>query len=367
MWLSFLAMAYKEYLHLSRNKMLLKVIVRLQIVQLVGLSFLDLTARNVPTVIVDQDHSSYSRDFQEKVRATGVFSVNYVTSSVAQARDHLRAGRARVGVIIPPDFAQTRVRSSNAHIMTLIDGSDPGTSSQAAAAISGVAGEMGASADMERLDGPSIRAHSILLFNPEGRAPLFMLPGLLAILMYMNYTSNVAQALLREREAGNLDRLLMTPVNYVGLVAGKAAPYVAAGIINCLAVLALLRFVFTVPIRGGLIGLVAGAVLYMLTLVSFAQWIGATSMNAQHAQGRSQSLTFPAVLLSGYFFPLSAVPWWLLPVSYALPTTHFIEIVRGTMLRGATMMDLLPHFLYLVTAPVVFFGMALRGFRKYMT
>lgn len=347
--------ARKEFVQIRRASFLVRRIVLIQSVNFIMLAWLELTVRGMPTVVVDQDRSAESRLLVERVVATGTFAVKYETSSVNQARDHIRAGRASAAVVIPPEYAAKRAAGTTARILTLVDGSDPVSSSQAITAMNGVASRLNLEAQQDLVDvAPTVTPHDILMFNPQGRASSFTIPALLAILVATIYSMNGMRRLVQERAGGHLDRLLMTPVGYPTLVAGKLFPWLVIGLVNSAVYLLIARFGLGVPIRGSLAALFFALALYLATVLSLGSFIAAGARTQEEATTKWNIINFPAIFLSGYIFPLSSLPTWLLPISYAMPQTHFIEVMRGICLRGAGLHELLPQMVYLVVAPIVF-------------
>lgn len=364
MWPTFVAITLKEFLQLSRNKMIVRMVATLQLTQLLLLGFIDTNARDLPTVVVDQDHSSYSRELVQKLRATDTFDVRFSTTSVSQARDHIRAGRAKIALVIPPDFHRERARRGSSRILALVDGTDSTASAQALAAIQGMTSHIKVDTERENSqDADSVQPHSMLLFNPKGLTSNFVLPGLLAIILINAYMGLAALALVRERQNGTLERLLMTPMNFTGFMMGKLAPYLLAGLVNGAVLLGAMRWVFRVPIQGNLFLLLVGCAIYLLTVLAVGMYIASNAPNEQAVGMKATQLAMPMMFLCGYIFPLSALPKWLLPVAYLLPPTHMIEIIRGIALRGAGLTDLWVHFLYLVVAPTVLLWGAVRRFK----
>ncbi|CAN5865083.1 ABC transporter permease [soil metagenome] len=372
MWNTFLAIARKEFLHFLRNKAMLRVVLFMQGLQVVSLGFIDMTARDLPTVVVDQDQSSFSRELVQKLRATKTFDIRFTTSSIEQGREHVRAGRTKVALVIPPDFHRDRASHRTAQIMALVDGSDSVSSGQAIAAINGMAAQIavveeGTASDAviaQRGAAVPIEPHSILLFNPTGETSIFMLPALCAFILGNLYMALSASALVREREQGTLERLIMTPMSFTGFMLGKLAPYLVIGLANAAGLLLLMSVVFHVPIRGSLLLLYAALSLYLLTMLALGVYQAAGASSAQELGMRQGFLTFPILYLSGYLFPLSSIPKWLLPVSYALPPTHMIEIMRGLALRGAGVEHLWTHLLFMVVAPAILLTLAVRKFKS---
>jgi ABC-2 type transport system permease protein len=365
MWSAFLAIAYKEFLHLSRDKMALMFTLLMQSVDFFTLGFIDTTLHHAPTVIVDQDRSVESDELLERISSTNTFEVKYVTSSIEQARGHIRAGRAKVAIVIPPDYRRMRRTGGHAKLLTLVDGSETFTSNQAVAAIDGLTARITAETVQERLKDNAgyINMNSFVLFNPNGDTARFMLPALVAMLMG-RYLRMCATSLLREKGGGNLERLLMTPMNYTGLILGKIAPIAVLAAGNGLLYIAAMRWIMGVPIRGATFVVIAGVVLYTMTLLSLGMLIAAGSPSAGSASLRIQIIGFLTVTLSGYFLPIEAFPIWLQPVSHALPASHMIAIMRGTVIRGANFFDLLPHFAYFIVLPPIFLVIAGRRFAR---
>jgi ABC-2 type transport system permease protein len=364
-WDGFLAIANKELTHAFRNKAMLKTLVLSQCLNLGVLAWIDLTVRELPTVIVDQDRSEQSRELVQLIGATGTFKIKYLTSSTDQARSHIRAGRAKVAVVIPPDYARLRTSLGNARVLALVDGSDAASSAQAAASLEGVAAHVNVQTQREAVaTAPRVTAHAVLLFNPQGRTSSFMLPALLAVLLAEFYTGLGMMSLGRERQGGNLERLVMTPMSLTGLILGKLAPWFGIGVVNAIVYLLVSRFLFGVPIRGGVPVLLASTMLYVLTCVAIGSFLAAGAKGPGDAQSKLFFFYYPVIWFSGYIFPLSSLPKVFLPVAYALPQTHFIEIIRGICLRGATASDLWPHLAYFTLAPIVLTAWSVRRFSR---
>jgi ABC-2 type transport system permease protein len=199
----------------------------------------------------------------------------------------------------------------------------------------------------------TVTPHNVLLFNPQGDQAAFMLPALLAFILGEAYGQSSMRALVNERAGGQLERLLMTPMSYVGMIVGKLVPWFVISIINVCLFLLVIRWGFHVPMRGNVGLLIAACALYSATILLLGSWVAAGAPNIAAANNRLVMISFPGVFLSGYIFPLYSLPKWLLPVSYALPHTHFIEVMRGVCLRGASATELWVDLAYLIVMPVV--------------
>lgn len=245
--------------------------------------------------------------------------------------------------------------------MLLVDGSDSRLSSQATAAIEGLAFHMGVQSSQETV--ASVEPHASILFNPSGRATLFMLPGLLAIILSSRFM-NGCLTIPQDREAGSLDRLLMTPMSNAGLVLGCVGPYIFLAIANAVVYTLIMRFGFGVPFRGNAPFLFVTIVLYTFSFLSLGLLVAAPARTENDALTIILLIQLPRTLLSGYIFPLSSIPKALLPVSYAMPETHFIQIMRGVCLRGSTPAELAPHVLFLLICTPVFLTLATWRFSR---
>ncbi len=271
------------------------------------------------------------------MRASKTFKIVTLTSSSDEAHTLIREGKVRVGVVIPPKFHDRKLRGDGAELLVLIDGSDSTVSSQAA----GVdqrpdrPGQILPAATTSTISA-GLSAHPIILFNPEGRTANYIIPGLIAVLLMMVGVVLSAGAIVREREQGTFEQLLVTPINPIGLVMGKLMPYLVFGLIETALVLLLMRFAFAVPIRGSLVFLFVSAIIYLFPLLSIGLLISTRAQTQMESQQMAQSLLLPAIFLSGYIFPFDGLPRWLQAIGYVFPTTYMIRIMRGIVLRGAS-------------------------------
>jgi ABC-2 type transport system permease protein len=362
MWLSFSAVFRKEFLHLIRDTGTVRLVLFIPIMQLFLFGFIDQTVHDVPTVVVDQDRSADSRLFMDWMRASKTFKIISISSSTEDARAMIREGKARVAVVIPPDYHNRRIRKDVAQVLVLIDGSDSTVSSQALASINGLIAQD--NLNNAQGGGSVLAAQPVILFNPAGRTANYIIPGLIAVLLMMVGVVLSASSIVREREKGTFEQLLVTPIDPVGLVLGKLLPFLVFGLIEASIVLVVMRFFFDVPIRGSLLFLFATAVVYLFPLLSIGLLISTRANTQMEAQQMAQSLLLPAIFLSGYIFPFDGLPPFLKAVGYAFPTTYMIRIMRGIILRDAAPIDLWPEMAALVGMSVVFVFLAARSVHK---
>jgi ABC-2 type transport system permease protein len=365
MWQSFLAVFRKEFLHIIRDRGTLRLALAIPLMQLVLFGFLDQTVHDLPTAIVDQDRSDASRLFTSRLEATGTFKIVDVTTDPEQARQAIRAGRVRIAVVIPRRFRADRLRAAEAQVLVLIDGSDSTASSQALASINGlVAGDN--VARLESLGRPMgvLAAQPVILFNPAGRTANYIIPGLVAVLLQLLGIVLSAGAIVRERERGTLEQLLVTPINPMGLMLGKLGPYLVLSLVEMTMILIAMRFGFGVPIRGSLLLLYASSLIYLGSLLSLGLLISTRAQTQMEAQQMGQLLFLPGIFLSGYIFPFEGLPWLLRTIGLLFPVTHMIAIMRGVVLRDASLFDLWRHVAALLAMGAVLLWIGSRNVRK---
>ena len=334
--------------------------------QLVLFGLIDTNVRHVRTVVFDQSRTAESRTLVTDFVNTSFFDVVQYAASHAALRETIVAGRASVGIEIPPDYSRRRVNREPADVLVLIDGSDSTISSAGLAAANGVSLSRSLSELLQQTgtkDLP-IRAHPVFLFNPDSRSANLLIPGLVAILLTFSGTLLAAFAIVRERERGTLEQLMVTPASPVAVVLAKLLPYLALAFAQLLFVLFLMVFVFRVPIHGSLFLLLALSVIYLFALLALGLLISSWARTQMEAIQIAQMFLLPSIMLSGYIFPLSSLPVPLQWVSHVLPATHFIAIARGIIIRGAVFADLWGSVAALLVIAVVLVAGSTRAFRK---
>ncbi len=363
-WGSFVAVMKKEFKHIFRDRGTLALFFTLPVIQLALFGFLDQTVRDLPTVVVDQDQTRYSRELMDEMRASKTFAITRVTNDPAEARELIARGTVRVGVVVPPDFHDKRARGENAEFLALIDGSDSNVSAQALASINGMVAQQNLDAAQALGAHPILSAQPIILFNPEGRTANYIIPGLIAILLQLAAMVLAAIAVVREREQGTMEQLLVTPIHPIGLVLGKLGPYLVIGLVEMALILLIMRWGFHVPIEGSILFLFAMAVIYLFALLALGLTISMRAQTQMQGIQMAQMLLLPSIFLSGYIFPVAGLPRVLYWIGRGLPATHMIDIMRGAVLRSAGPFDLLPSILALLAISVVLVTISVRRVRK---
>jgi ABC-2 type transport system permease protein len=350
-----------------RDKGTLRFALALPAFQLVLFGLIDTNVQHVPTAVMDWSRTEESRALIRGFVNTSYFDVVAHAASRAELYEMIVAGSASVGIEIPPDYARRRLAGRPADVLVAIDGSDSSISSQTLAAANGLAlarsleETLGGRAPFESL---RLRVHPVMLFNPDSRTANLLIPGLIAILLTFSGTLLAAFAIVRERERGTLEQLMVTPASPVAVVFGKLLPYLALAFAQLLLVLLLMRWAFRVPIHGSIGLLLALSFIYLFSLLALGLLVSSRARTQTEAIQVAQGFLLPSIMLSGYIFPLSSLPGPLRLAAQILPATHFIAISRGIIIRGAQFMDLWPHVLALFAIAIVLVGASTRAFRK---
>ncbi|MBK6942711.1 MAG: ABC transporter permease [Planctomycetes bacterium] len=350
------AIFYKEVRHVVRDPATFVLALFIPIVQLTVFGYaIDTDVRHIKTIVLDGSKTAQSRAYVESLVNTEYFEITESATSIDDVLAALRSGRARVGVVIDRRFAESPISGEPPRVQVLVDGSDPTVSTRAqnTAMLLATASTT-----------PSIDVRPRTLFNEEGRSAMFYVPGLAAVIFQVVLTMLTAFAVVKEREAGTLEQLLVTPVTRAGLMAGKLLPFLAIGCVAAAIVYAAMVVVFQVPIRGDLGTLTGLTLLYLFTCLALGLVISTFARTQLHAMLIAFAVMLPSILLSGFAFPRESMPEPIYAFTFVLPTTYFVNILRGVVLRGATFTDLTNDVLALSAIGVTLFVLGTVRFRK---
>ena len=362
----FVAVLKKEAIQMIRDRGTLRLVLAIPAFQLLLFGLIDTNVKHVPTVVFDQSKTEESRRLVTELVNTSLFNVIDYAYSRQQMREEIVAARASVGIEIPPDFSRRVVNNQPADFLVLIDGSDSSIASQVLAASNGLALSKSLEIMTQRtgIHDLPLRSHPLLLFNPDSRTANLLIPGLVAVLLTFSGTLLAAYAIVRERERGTLEQLMVTPASPVGVILGKLLPYLVLGLIQLIMILSLMTFVFKVPIHGNVALLFGLSVIYLFALLSLGLLVSSRAKTQMEATQIAQMFLLPSIMLSGYIFPLSSLPAPLRYISKFLPATHFISISRGVIIRGANFWDLWPDVAALLIIATLLVAASARAFRK---
>lgn len=357
------AVCAKEFRQLARDRLTFGMIVMIPLIQLMLFGFaINTMVRNIPVGVVDNSGSAAARAITEQVRVNQVVSIVSYYATVAEAEKAIVAGRIRAALVFPENLTQ-RAAAGDAVGQWLVDGSDTMISSallqlrQMPLDL-----EAGVPRGAYQQSPPSFEV--ALFFNPERRSQVNIVPGLTAIILTMTLVLFTSVALVRERERGNLELLITTPIRPLELMMGKIVPYVLVGLIQITIILGLGRLVFNVPLQGEVLSLAAVTLPFIaasLTLGLLFSTLAATQMQAMQM---TVFILIPSILLSGFMFPYDAMPRAAQFIAEILPATHFMRLIRGVYLRGANAGQLLPDIIWLLGFTAIMLTIATRRFRK---
>lgn len=358
--------AWKELRQLRRDRMTLAMMTVLPVLQLVLFGFaINTDVRHIPTVVYDQDRTAASRDLYRSLEATEFYDLVGHVESYDEIEAMLRADRARVALVIPARYSSDLTRGRPVKVQLVVDGSDP----QTVASAQNTAASLVAARSAELVVRASGRAAPISLepatwYNPDLRTSTFIVPGLVGVILTLTMVMLTAMALVRERERGTLEQLIVSPVKSIEIVVGKIVPYVAMGYVQITLILAAGWLIFAVPIVGSAPLLYALALVYITANLALGLMFSTVAKTQQQAMQMSVFFLLPSLLLSGFMFPFEAMPRAAQWLGEALPLTHFLRIVRGITLKGATFADLRGELVALLVILGVLVAMSSLRFRK---
>jgi ABC transporter DrrB family efflux protein len=381
MW-GFGAVLAKEFFHIRRQPTTIFFMLVIPALQTLIFGYaINVKIENIPTVVHDLDGRRHAEQLIESFENTRTFDVVARVVDDESFRRALTAGRAKVGVRIPPDYSDRLVRNEQVQVQVLIDGSDSQVATTAlnAANLLGInrsitvarsfadALQVAPARNAEGETAIPIELRPRLLYNPDLESSHFFVPGLVGIILQLVTLFLTAFAIVRERELGTLEQLFVTPVGRGGLLLGKLVPYAFVGFVAMLIVLLVMVYVFGVPIQGSLLLLLALSMLFLVCALGLGLLVSTLARTQLEAMQFAFMIMLPTVLLSGFMFPRSEMPLAIYAVTFAIPATYFLEILRGIVLRGADMLDLVPSTIGLAICCVVILLLSVTRFRKQLT
>jgi len=368
-----IALAKKELLQLRRDRMTLAMTFMLPLVQMLLFGWaINTDVRHIPTVVFDQDHSAASRDLAQRMVATGYYDMAGQVEGYEEIGRALRSGRARVGLVVPPNFSSDLALGRKATVQLVIDGSDPQTVGSAINTAGSLVAARSAQLTVQRLrdrgaavssaDGFSVEP--TVWYNPEQRTSVYVVPGLIGVILTMTMVMLTSMAVARERERGTLEQLIVSPARRIEIVLGKIMPYIVIGYVQMTIVLIVGRYVFGVPLSGSLGLLYACALVFIAASLAIGLLFSTLAQTQQQAMQMSFFFLLPNILLSGFMFPFEGMPVPAQWLSQGLPLTHFLRVVRRITLQGAGMPDIYEELVWLGSILGVLLVLASLRFKK---
>jgi len=324
---------------------------------------------HLPTAVLDQDHTSQSRELVDAYRASNYFDILYYVRSDEELGRLIDEGQARAGMIIPTGYGRRLTSENQGSIAFVIDGSMPSVATTAFGAAHTVA-QAQSTKLIQKLYGidveeqPGIDVRPRVWYNPDMKSANFMIPGLMAMILQMGSSIFTALSIAREKEEGTLEQLIVTPLRSIELIVGKVIPYIVVSLFNLIEVLVIGVFWFGVPINGNVLLLLALGLLALLVSLGIGLFISTIASTQQEAMFLTFFLMLPFTFLSGFFFPLEAMPKVLQWISYAIPLRYLLVITRGIILKGVGLNILWDQAVALALFAIVMLALAALRFRK---
>jgi ABC-2 type transport system permease protein len=360
----------KEFIQLRRDRLTFAMIVGFPIIQLVLFGFaINSDPKHLPTAILSADNSPIARSLTRAMENSDYFRVVRQVDSEKEADRLLTLDEVQFVLTIPEDFSRKLMRGERPALLLEADATDPSATGNALATLSGlgsasVARELGGSLAYlaGRPDPFELRVHR--RYNPEGITQHNVVPGLMGVILTMTMVLMTGLAMTRERERGTMENLLATPARPVEVMTGKIVPYIFIGLIQVSLILAAARFLFAVPMQGSIVLLYATVLLFIAANLMLGMTFSTIARNQLQAMQMTFFFFLPSMLLSGFMFPFRGMPDWAQRVGNLLPLTHFLRLVRGILLKGNGLMDILPHVWPIVLFALVVMSVGLKLYRK---
>lgn len=360
----------KEFIQIRRDRLTFGMIVGIPVIQLLLFGFaINSDPKSLPTAVLSQDNSRYARSVTAALQTSGYFRVVQEIATENEAERLLARGDVQFVVTIPVGFERALARGERPVLLIEADATDPSATGNALAALSqaidtALAHDLtGPLADSLPQPSPvDLRIHR--RYNPEGITAYNIVPGLLGVILTMTMILMTGLAMTRERERGTFENLLATPALPIEVMTGKIAPYILIGLLQVSLVLLAARFIFEVPFQGNLVLLLAGVLIFIAANLTLGITFSSLARNQLQAMQMTFFFFLPSMLLSGFMFPFRGMPYWAQVIGNVLPLTHFLNLVRGLMLKGNSFVDLWPSLWPILVFMFVVMALGLTVYRR---
>ena len=361
------AILFKEFITVLRDPMTLFFMLFPPLIEMIAFGYaLDNDVRHMAMTILNEDRTVESRQLLDRFVNTETFRIVGEVQNVDQLSSEIRKGHAYVGLQIPPTFTRDLRAGQPAQVQLLIDGSNSTIALQAL----NTAVALALSESMEVMMSetgrriPPVEVRPQILYNPTMRSPNFYVPGVIGVVLQIGTTFATAMAVVRERERGTLEQLLVSPLSRWGLMLGKLVPYLCIGMLMAILLFGIMRFIFAVPIAGSVLAMLFSTLVYIFALLSLGLLVATKAENQMQALQMSMTFIMPSVFFSGFIFPRETMPWIFYAIGAVLPTTYFIDLMRAIILRGANLFEYWPSLAILSVMAVLLFCVCSLRFRK---
>jgi ABC-2 type transport system permease protein len=367
-WHRWIGIVIKEFIQLKRDRLTFGMILGIPIIQLLIFGFaINSDPKHLPTVVLLHESSPFTRDYLAAMQNSGYFDIVGTITSEREADRLLNRGDVQFVVTFPQGFQRALIRGERPAILVQADATDP----VAASGALGVLNRLGNEVFAPDLPGfhPPVQGGLIELraqkrYNPDGITAYNIVPGLIGVILTMTMVLMTGLAMTRERERGTFENLLATPATPLEVMTGKIVPYILIGLIQVSVILLAAHWIFHVPMIGSLTLLYGVVLLFICANLTLGITFSSIARNQLQAMQMTFFFFLPSILLSGFMFPFRGMPQWAQVIGNCLPLTHFLQLVRGILLKGNELELLLPHIWPLFLFIVVVLGVGLKTFRR---
>lgn len=336
------ALLVKEFIQMRRDRLTFGMMIGLPIIQLILFGFaINTDVKHLPTIVFDQSLGQDSRDLLNSLEGSQYFNIEYAAKNFNEVNDAVDSGKAKVGIVIPPDFTDNLKHGRTASVQVIVDASDSLAASSAIGAAQLVGQTQSQQILMQKLRGYSGHATDLPYdirirpwYNQDFVSAFYMVPGIMGTILTMTLVMFTSMAIVRERERGTLEQLIVTPMKTWELLIGKIIPYIFVGYVQATVALLVGIFVFDLPVRGSLVLLYSLTSLFIIASLAMGVLISVLAKTQMQAMQMSFFIILPSILLSGFMFPREAMPAFFSTLGYLLPLTFYLQIMRGIILKG---------------------------------
>lgn len=359
------AVIWKEFLHIIRDPKTLALVVMMPVMQLVIYGYaIDTDVKHLSTIVLNEDQSPLSRRLVDSLVQSSYYDIDFKADSLKDIRTSLDLGKAKVGLHIPPNFARNLLSGNGAELQMLIDGTDSNPANTAMNTSQAIINNFLLKENIIPEQSVPLEYRPRMWYNPDLKSAYFFIPGVVGLLLQLLIPMITATAVVREKERGNLEQLLVTPIHPYELILGKLIPYLMIGLVIATTILVAAWFLFDLPVRGSSLLLFLLTSLYLMVCLGLGLFASTVAENQQQAAQIIMFFAAPSVLLSGFIFPRENMPFLIHLIGYAIPLTFFVKIIRGILLKGLHFYQLMPETGALMLMAVLALTFSIIKFRK---
>ncbi len=359
------AVMRKELRHILRDRRTLAFLLFIPAFELALYGYaIKVDIKHIQTAVLNEDGHRLSRELIDAFRQSTYFDIVQILDRAQDMQRVLDRGEVKACLRIPADFTKRVLRHEEAKVQMLVDGTDPNPAQAALSNSAVIATAFEQRFNHQKFSVQRLDFRPRLWYNPDLRSSWFMVPGLLGLILMMLIPSITANAIVREKERGNLEQLLVTPIKPYEFIIGKIVPYIGIGMVIVISVIFAGWVLFGVPVRGNIFTLMGLSLVFLIGCLSMGMLLSTLAENQNQANQSIMFVAVPSILLSGFIFPREAMPLIARGIGYFIPLTYFLKILRGVLLKGVGFVDLWPQIWPLVLFGLAMVGLSIRKFRK---